>query len=227
MRVLLYGTKGEYDDQKLENIIKNDIIGEFDFTDNLDEALYCMEVRFYDAIFLENNLRLLKNKNTIKKHIENSQTNPSFYIIEKDGLENPKEYKTINKNLLESTIKNIAEIRMKKAFCLKYCPNKFKIDLIYEDTKKITIDLSQEYPFKVLLFMLRHADEKVNLEAILNATTEDPEYERFAKAENAIAEIRNFFKKKMKINPIANHKKIGYRFKLPEIINLLNTSVEA
>lgn len=88
---------------------------------------------------------------------------------------------------------------------------------ILKENEYQEIEFTKKFDFYVLLYFLRHYQSTININSLLDATCEEPEFTKDSIIESSISSIRKTFKDILNINPIKAFKKVGYRFSVTEI----------
>lgn len=242
MRVALIDFKdmlSENDQKKIQSVMNPKLkeIIYFDiFSDSVDDAEYCLDIRMYDLIIInfrsENynkyyNLFTILNKRYELKHKVFMFNNPSEERNLKSCLDRVKEvYKSVDINLLgsffskEELTKKIVDLT-ENYFLNIPIANNIKIDYDKQELSIITsngdfkISVEKTTDFQVLNYFIRHYGEIININLILSAISNEPELMNNSPIESSISSIRKLFAAAgfdKKMNPITAFKRVGYRF---------------
>ena len=242
MRVLYIGLNKQEAKKDIE-LIRNNITDKyndciiFDFfgntADEIDEALYCMEIRRYDLIFVYFDLAM-KNKycsllGIINKLYEHKVT--SYFISDEaeDSIGFNFFKNQVSENYKDLDVNFIVEGMNDKelaSFIAKTCEFFFMHELrfrnitlnaldksitVHSDSGSLTMYLEKPHNFLVLSYFLRHYGQTVSFSELMSAIMEEPEEASETLVENAICFIRQMFKK-FKVDPITSLRKNGYKF---------------
>jgi transcriptional regulatory C-terminal domain protein len=202
-------------------------------SDEIDEALYCMEIRRYDLIFVYFD-NAMKNKycsllGVIDKLYEHKVV--SYFIS--DEAENDISFQffknQVSQNYERLDINFINEGMNDKelaSFIAKTCEFFFMHELrfrnitlnaldksitVHSDSGSLTMYLEKPHNFLVLSYFLRHYGQTVSFSELMSAITEEPEEASESLVENAIYFIRQMFKR-FQVDPITSLRKNGYKF---------------
>lgn len=242
MRVLYIGLdkEGAKEDitltRKYINEKYNDciIIDTFGNTANeLEEALYCMEIRRYDlvCVYYESSMKnkycsMLGVINKLYEHrvasyfiCDDSPSELSFQSFQSYVKET---FPKLDVNFTDQGMNN-KELAM---FLAKTCEFFFVHELrfrnitldpkektvtIHSDSGKLTMYLEKSHNFLVLSYFLRNYGQTISFSELMSAITEEPEEASESLVDNAIHFIRQMFKS-FKIDPITSFRKNGYKF---------------
>ena len=78
----------------------------------------------------------------------------------------------------------------------------------------VSLKINKSIDFQVLVYFIRHYGEVININSILSAITEEPEYMNNSPIESSISSIRKIFATYLNLNPIKALKRIGYQFSI-------------
>lgn len=241
MRVLYIGLNEQEAQNDLE-LIKgkiadkyNDciIIDTFGNTeDEFETALYCMEVRRYDLIFVYFDIAM-KNKycsllGVIDKLYEHKVA--SYFISDEPDDVSFKFFKNfVSETYSGLDVNFIVEGMNDKelaSFIAKTCEFFFMHELrfrnitlnaldksitVHSDSGSLTMYLEKPHNFLVLSYFLRHYGQTVSFSELMSAIAEEPEEASESLVENAIHFIRQMFKG-FRVDPITSLRKSGYKF---------------
>jgi len=218
MRILFHST----DKINYQNIIKKaeeDLFAKVDFFTDYEEAEYCIDIRYYDFIFIQYNEKNKKKYlNLFKSSLEYNKNSKIFLFgsnLKKELYQRYDYVNFIERDLEEKDIlyiiKNYSSNIIEKDI-LKVNVKEKKVWITNEKKEKIEVSFKKKIDFYVFLYFMRHYKETINIQNILNATCEEPELTKDSIIESSISSIRKTFKEIVGINPIKAFKKVGYRF---------------
>ena len=216
MRILIYSKKKKSEFNEIISFLEKERLIIVDYFNDIDEAEYCAEIRKYDKCIIESEINMRKYVNFLKELKDyNSEAQMIFFGEEKDTqiinyyLKNEKYFSNIND--IEIYLKEILFRELKyKNIIIDVKDNK-KIWII-KDNKKKEIQIKTKIDFFLLTYFLRHHEEKININRLIDAISKEPELTKSSIAETSISSIRRLFKEELGTNPIKAFKKIGYRF---------------
>ena len=217
MRTLIFSENNKKDFDKIIDFIENERAGIVDFFNHINEAEYCSEIRKYDYILIEYDGTIRKYLNMLKEIRDNNPDSEIIFFGKEVNFSNFSKYSKHMK-YINSTSKIYEELLEK----IKIELNKGKIR-INTKTKKIWIkennietelELDASIDFYILVYFIRHYNEKINIDRLLDAVSKEPELTKNSIAESSISSIRKVFKKAMGKNPITSFKKVGYCFSI-------------
>ena len=223
----------KYNDCIIIDTFGNDI-------EQLETALYCMEIRRYDLVFIYFD-SAVKNKyysllgiiNKIYEHkvstyfICGDAPNDIGLISFKTCVAN--DYPNLDVHFIEEGM-NDNELA---SFIAQNCEFFFVHELrfrnitlnpldktvtVHSDTGTLTMYLERPYNFLVLSYFLRHYGQTISFNDLMSAIYEEPEQSSEGLVENAIFTIRKIFKK-FKINPIISMRSNNYQFNLNGVLS--------
>lgn len=217
MRTLIFSENDRNDFNKIVDFIQNERAGIVDFFNHIDEAEYCSEIRKYDYILIEYDGTIRRYLNMLKEIRDN---NPEAQIIFFGQEVDFSYFSKYSKNMkyITSTTKIYEELLDE----IKIELNKGKIR-INTKTKKIwlkeegtekELKLDASIDFFILVYFIRHYNEKININRLLDAVSKEPELTKNSIAESSISSIRKVFKTALGTNPITSFKKVGYCFSI-------------
>jgi hypothetical protein len=205
------------------------------FEEDIEEAEYCLDIRMYDAIFVNyrsehsrkyyNLLGILsryyeldykfymfqnnsedKNFDTFqaraKEAYKNVEINYLGSFYEKEALTNQIINLTENLFITIPIVKNV-EINHEE-----------KIVNVTTEDGIVSLEIKKEIDFQILLYFMRHYGEVININSILSAITDEPEFMNNSPIESSISSIRKIFKLSLGTNPIKAFKRVGYKFQM-------------
>lgn len=247
MRVALIDFKDILSDSENEEI-KSSIKKEYQdcifidvFSEDIELAEYCLDIRMYDLIFInfrnENKTKYFNLVSILAKYYEldyqlqvycNPNEERSFHIFE-DRMK--EVYSSVKVNYLgsffskEQVLKDIIQ-RTEEYFLT--IPIVEDISINYEDQTvnlktehgRVTIAIKKNIDFQILIYFMRHYGEVININSILSAITDEPELMNNSPIESSISSIRKIFKNTVEtkdesiFNPIKAFKRVGYRFSI-------------
>lgn len=219
MRVLIYSKGNKKDFIDLINFFEKERLVFVDFFDDLEEANYCSEIRKYDKFIIEteNNIRPFVNLFRGIKD-ENSEAEILFFgekIIDSTNLKfylNNYSFFEKKGDIIKQMRDELKEEIVYKDIKINIENNEKKLIKIIKNGKEKEIKISTEIDFFLLTYFLRHYDEKINIDRLIDAISKEPELTKSSIAETSISSIRKLFKKELDINPIKAFKKVGYQF---------------
>lgn len=231
MRVALIDCLTEKTELPINKSFKDCIF--FDsFKDDIDEAIYCVDIRVYDIIYINFNPSFYKKylniigtlnrdydlKYKLFMFVENEKDNS--FIDFKSAI---KSYKKVEINYIDSNMVNKSDFIIENTeFIFKEIPNIKTISVNHAD-KTLTIktkDGDVVFPMykmidmQVILYFLRHYGEVININSIVSSISKEPEFMSNSPIESSISSIRKLFKTNAGLNPIKAFKRVGYQFKI-------------
>lgn len=242
MRVALIDFKdmfSENDQKKIQSIMNpklKDIIFYDIFSDSVDDAEYCLDIRMYDLIIINfrsvnankyYNLFTILHKRYELQHKVYMFNNPSEDRNLQICLDRVQEvYSNVQLNLLgafyskdelTSKIVDLTEeyflnIPISNNIQIDYEKQELNI-LTTNGTFKIAVEKTTD--FQVLNYFIRHYGEVININLILSAISIEPELMNNSPIESSISSIRKLFASAgfdKKFNPITAFKRVGYKF---------------
>ena len=235
MRIALINFKNIERNEIFDNIDINisELIYLDNFEEDMKEAEYCIDIRSYDLIlinyltehkkFYVNMFGSINRKYKLSNKVvfveQSTRSNLNEFLAEYTKI-----YKNVNtkttpvfyerSNLLQFLSKIIYD-----TFILS--PNIQNVSIDYENKIinvvindiNIPIKAKRVIDYKILTYFIRHYGDIINLDCILSAIAEEPEYYE-PSIESSITNIRKTFKSYLNKNPIKSFKKIGYRFQI-------------
>lgn len=235
MRVAVINFKNIDKNEIFNNIDTN--VGELIYLDffeeDIKEAEYCIEIRNYDLILINYLSEHKKSYVNIfgsinRKYKQNNQIVFIEQSMKTNLNEFLSEYTKIYKNINVKTVpvfyerSDLIQYLSKiiyETFVLS--PNIQNISIDYENkiinvivnNKIIQIKAKRAIDYQVLNYFIRHYGNIINLDCILSAISEEPEYFE-PSIESSITNIRKIFFTYLNKNPIKSFKKIGYSFQI-------------
>jgi len=202
------------------------------FQEDLEEAEYCIEIRQYDLIIIDfkkenfkryyNILGLLSKQYKLDYNLvlfvkDKNQSQYKSFIDRKNeiyknvNLEIKEEIPTLNSiiSYIESYFETIPKI-----IDIKIDYDNKILNLKTNTNEVVSLKINKSIDFQVLVYFIRHYGEVININSILSAITEEPEYMNNSPIESSISSIRKIFATYLNLNPIKALKRIGYQFSI-------------
>ncbi|HIP33983.1 MAG TPA: helix-turn-helix domain-containing protein [Bacteroidia bacterium] len=215
MRVLFYSE--DIDSQRHVDILayfENTQLAIIDKLDDIKDAEYCIEIRDYDYIILDLPNKLEKYLNLLKsikvKDCKNSNTfilNSKYKLIDYD-------FYLKNKVIMTSSEELMSKLDLKEV--LIYNNIKLQItgknEISFKKDEKNIIKKFKNLEFLIMIYFIRHYGEIIHIDRLIEATVQEPEFEKKTSVESAISSIKKIFNSTINIVPIVNIKKKGYVF---------------
>lgn len=234
MRVALLDCFNKDQDVNLLKINKSfkDCIFFDTFNNEIDEAVYCVDIRVYDIIFInfkeEYHRKYLNIIGTLNRDYDLKY---KFYIFTEntssDSFKTFKEllkpYKNLEVEFISFSSSNLLNyISSTTEEIFKEIPNIKTVSVNHESKTLIiqTKDGIVELPIlkmidlQVILYFLRHYGEVININSIVSSISNEPEFMSNSPIESSISSIRKLFQSSVGLNPIKAFKRVGYQFKL-------------
>jgi DNA-binding response OmpR family regulator len=231
MRIMIFLESLNEDSLEKEiKYIQKNMHAKIDIFNDYEEAEYCMDIRQYDLVYLEYNKKYEKNYYNFFAYANKKEIVPNVFLLTEEDTKN----NLIIKNFSEKY--NFIKEEKKENFNLKkhllslnpeeeniIIRDNLKIDLknkkiyILKQNEYQEVEFTKKFDFYVLLYFLRHYQSTININSLLDATCEEPEFTKDSIIESSISSIRKTFKDILNINPIKAFKKVGYRFSVTEI----------
>jgi DNA-binding winged helix-turn-helix (wHTH) protein len=201
------------------------------FSEDIEEAEYCIEIRNYDLILINfNKKHYCKYYNILSILKKYYKLDYNLIVFNKDKnlsqfksfLEKKSEiYKNVNltteNNIDFKYIVNIIEDYFEtipKIVDLSVNHKDKTVKIITNNNEEVILKIEKNIDFQILTYFVRHYGEVININSILSAIINEPEYMNNSPIESSISSIRKLFKQSLSINPIKAFKRIGYQFKL-------------
>jgi hypothetical protein len=234
MRVALLDCFNEEQDVNLLKINKSfkDCIFFDTFDNEIDEAIYCVDIRVYDMIFINFKESFYKKYLNIigtlnrdydlkyKLYIFIEDLKDSSFITFKDLI---KSYKNLEVEFISFPKKNLINyISSKTEEIFKEIPNiktisvnhELKVLVIQTNDGIVELPILKMIDLQVILYFLRHYGEVININSIVSSISNEPEFMSNSPIESSISSIRKLFQSSIGLNPIKAFKRVGYQFKL-------------
>lgn len=231
MRVALIDCDINKNELNINKYFKDCIFFDY-FQDDIDEAIYCVDIRVYDIIYIKfNPLFYKKYLNIIGTLNRDYDLKYKLFMFVENNIDNSfisfKEaihsYKKVEINYIDSTVINKPEFIIENTeFIFKEIPHIKTISVNHEE-KTLTIktkDGDVIFPMykmidmQVILYFLRHYGEVININSIVSSISSEPEFMSNSPIESSISSIRKLFKTNAGLNPIKAFKRVGYQFKI-------------
>jgi len=223
MRVLFYSDQPELNENQLlmQRLIDTKLAIIDDISDVLD-AEYHLYVREYDLVVIDSSesfghlATLLKMINT--KHKENPFLN---VVLNRLTLSEAQIKQYLKFNYYSSSKISDVSTHLEKLYpfainrdgvSVKINGPKLEI-VVKQGRKRKSVSLSK-IEFRLVVYFLRHYNEKVHMDRLLSAISDEPEYTGKTTIETAISKIKQKFQKGIQVTPITNFKKVGYLFQV-------------